>query len=595
MREERRETWFSQPYRRNCVPRYGAGNRYKRGRRLRCFPTRKPSQPVSAAAWFYRLLKEALSESRGRWESYFRITMHKRHKDRQNPPSNTARIAKNTLLLYFRQIVIMLVSLYTVRVVLEILGAEDFGIYSVVGGLVVLFTFLNSAMTSATQRFLNFALGRNDTEQARDVYSASIVIHAAIAVVVVVLAATVGLWFFYTWLNIPDERQEAAFAVYQFSVAATVIGILQVPYRATIIAYEKMSFFAMLGIVEAALRLGVIFLLPVILFDHLIVYAFLVFATGIVLLLIHKAYCNRSFETARFRFCRDKDLFKRLLGFSGWSVFGGVANLSNAQGTSILLNIFHGVTVNAAMGIANQVNSAVYQFVGNFQTAFNPQIVRLYSAKDHDGFIRLVFRTSKISYCLLLFLVLPLYVNTGFVLQLWLNDVPEYTIVFTQLIMASSLLSAIAAPLWMSIQATGEIKKYQLILSCFVFANLPLSLLFLLAGFNPAWVVIIRVGLDALVLVWRIFFLRERIKFPAMNFFGEVVLPLTIITCVSFFITAFTHNLFTSDWGRLIISCIISTIIIGCLTYFIGLTRQERISLGIWVKAKVGNDKNYPK
>lgn len=319
-------------------------------------------------------------------------------------PSNTARIAKNTLMLYFRQILIMLVSLYTVRVVLEVLGAEDYGIYNMVGGVVVLFTFLNTAMTSATQRFLNFALGQNDTEQARDVYSASLVIHALISVLVVVLAQAVGLWFFYNVLNIPPERQAAAFAVYQFSVAATVIGILQVPYRATIIAYEKMSFFAMLSIIEAGLRLGVVFLLPVILFDKLIVYAFLVCITGIVVLLMYKLYCNKTFETARFRYCRDKELFRQLLGFSGWSVFGGVASVSRDQGTNVLLNIFHGVTVNAAMGIATQINSAVYQFVSNFQTAFRPQIVKSYSAKEYDYFMQLIFRTAKASFCLLFFL-----------------------------------------------------------------------------------------------------------------------------------------------------------------------------------------------
>ena len=501
-------------------------------------------------------------------------------------PSNTARIAKNTLMLYFRQIVIMLVSLYTVRVVLETLGTQDYGIYNVVGGVVVLFTFLNQAMTSATQRFLNFALGQNNTEQARDVYSASLVIHAAIALAVVVLAETAGLWFFNTWLNIPGERQEAAFAVYQFSVAATVIGILQVPYRATVIAYEKMSFFALLSIVEAALRLGTVFLLPVILFDHLVVYAFLVFVTGIVVLFIHKVYCNRVFETARFRFCKDKDLFRRLLGFSGWAVFGGVANLGRDQGTNILLNIFHGVTVNAAVGIATQVNSAVYQFVGNFQTAFKPQIVKSYSAREYDRFIRLIYRTSKASFCLLLLFALPLYINADFVLRLWLVVVPDYAVAFTRMILISSLMTAIAGPLWMSIQATGEIRKYQLIVSSLILVNLPLSLLFLWIGFSPVWVLGTKVCMEAVTLVWRIFFLGRKINFSAIDFFCGVIMPVLVIASISAVMAGIVYGLFDNTWSRLVISCIASTVTIGCLVYLVGLSKEEKTFFWNWIKRK---------
>jgi len=500
--------------------------------------------------------------------------------------SNTARIATNTLMLFFRQIVIILVSLYTVRVVLETLGVEDYGIFNVVGGVVVLFTFLNSAMTSATQRFLSFALGQNDTEQARNVYSASLVIHAFVAALVVVLAQTVGLWFFHTWLNIPPERQTAAFVVYQFSIATMVIGILRVPYRATIIAHEKMSFFAKISIAEAMLMLGVVSLLPLSVFDRLMTYAFLVCSTGIVILLIHKVYCNRTFAIANFRYCKDKDLFRRFLEFSGWSALGGVANVSKNHGTNILINIFHGVVVNAAMGIATQVNIAISMFVGNFQTAFNPQIIKSYSAKDYDYFMRLIFRTSKVSFYLLFFFVLPLYINAGFVLQIWLNTVPEYTVMFTQLILLSSLITAIAGPLLMSIQATGDIKKYQLIISGFIFANLPLSLLFLWIGFSPVWVLVIRTSLDAFILVWRIFFLSRRINLPILGFFREVIIPILIVAGLSASVSVFVRNLFAGDWSRLLASCIISIISIGCLVYMIGLSRQERALLNNWIKAK---------
>jgi len=501
--------------------------------------------------------------------------------------SRTSRIARNTLALYFRQIISLLVSLYTVRVVLEILGVEDYGISSVVVGVVALFTFLNGAMASAAQRFLNFALGRNDTEQARDIYSISFIIYALIAVLVVVLTQTVGLWFFQTWLNIPPERQVAAFVVYQFSVAGTVIGIFRAPYGATIIAHEKMSFFALLSIIEVMLRLSIVFLLPVFPFDKLMAYAFLTFVAGIVTFMIQKVYCNRTFEIARFRLCRDKELFRQLLGFSGWRVFAFLGVVSKNQGINILINIFHGVTVNAAIGIATQVSSAVYQFVGNFQTAFNPQIVKSYSANDYDYFMTLVFRTAKLSFFLLLFFVLPLYINADFVLIIWLNNVPEYTVRFTQLFLLSSLMTAIVGPLWMSIQATGDIKKYELIANCFVLANLPLSLFFLWMGFSPIWVLITRVGLDVLMLVWRVFFLGKKIKLPVVNFFSEVIAPTVIITGISVVITIFVRNLFINDWSRLIVSGIASSVSIGCLAYLIGLNRQEKTLLHGLIKKKV--------
>jgi len=476
----------------------------------------------------------------------------------------------------------MLANLYALRVVLNTMGVDDYGIYNVVGGVVVMFAFLNVAMTRATQRFLNFELGRNDTEQTRNVYSASLVIHGMIALLVIVIAETAGLWFFYTWLNVPVERQTAAFVVYQLSIAATVTGILLVPYKATIIAYERMTFFAWAGIVESGLMLGAVLLLPIIPFDSLIIYAFLVWTTGIVILMVHKFYCNKTFETACFRFCRDWKLYSRLVKFSGWSLFGQFANVCRLQGVNILINIFYSVTVNAAMGIAQQVNSAVFLFVSNFQTAFSPQIVKSYAAKDYDYFMRLIFQTSKASFFLLFFFVLPLYINADFVLRLWLKDVPDYAVVFTQLILLYSMIDTIASPLNMSIQATGDIKKYQLVVSCFIFTNLPLAFLFLWLGFSPIWALIIKVGLNFITLIWRIFFSSKMINLSIISFFREVILPVVIIAGISILTTIFLCGFFV-DWNRLIISCIISTITIGSSIYYIGLNAQERILLKIWI------------
>jgi O-antigen/teichoic acid export membrane protein len=498
--------------------------------------------------------------------------------------SNTTRIVKNTLMLYFRQILIMLVSLYTVRVVLNTLGVEDYGIYNVVGGITVLFSFLNGAMTSATQRFLNYALGQNNIEQVRDVYSISLVLYSFIALFVIVFAETLGLWFLRTQLNIPSDRRLAAFWVYQFSIVAMVINIMRVPYYATIIAYEKMTFFAQISILEGILKLIIAFLLLVSPIDILIFYALLGCSAGFLLLFVYKYYCNKNFTIAHFRACKDKKLFFQLIGFSNWSILGGIANVSSAQGTNMLINMFSSVTVNAALGIAVQVNSAVYQFVGNFQTAFNPQIIKSYAMKDYDYFITLLLQTSKYSFYLLFLFVLPLFINIDFILSVWLNNVPEYAVVFTQLILVFSLIDAISGPLWMSVQATGNIKKYQLIVSCFIFANLPLSFLFLRLGYSPVWVLIIKVALNILTLLWRTFFLQSHINFPVLRFFIDLIVPVIVISLISSFVLVILHSRYKGFIG-LIVSCLASLICTGSLIYFLGLKPEERRSLKHWLRS----------
>ena len=476
----------------------------------------------------------------------------------------------------------MLISLYTVRIKLDILGITDYGIYNIVGGVVVLFTFINSAMTQATQRFLNFAIGQNDKEQVRNVFSTSFIIHILIASIIVILAETVGLWFFYNVLNIPLDRQNAAFWVYQFSILVTVINILHVPYRAIIIAHEKMSFYALLSIIEALLRLGIVFLLVLILFDKLIVYAFLVSIVSLIVLFIHKIYCNKMFEAAHFRLCKDKDLFKNLASFSGWSIFGSFSEMTRNNGTNILLNTFYGVALNAAMGIAAQVNSAINSFVNNFQTAFRPQIIKLYAAKEYESFMKLVFRSSKASFLLIFFFVLPFILNADFILHLWLGNVPEYAVVFTQLILLNSLELSLIEPLVMSIQATGKIKKYQIIYSCFNLANLPISFLFLWLGFSPVYVLITRIGLNFIAIIWRIFFLRKRIDLKILHFLREVIVPVFLIVLISGTITYFIQGFFI-DWHKLLISCAVSTVSIISLVYLIGLNKQEKLLLRNWI------------
>lgn len=507
--------------------------------------------------------------------------------------SSTKRIAKNTLMLYFRQILIMLVSLYTVRVVLNTLGAEDYGIYNVVAGVVVLFSFVNNAMASATQRFLNFSLGENDSKKTQEVYSASLIVHLGIAVIFIFLAETVGLWFVINKLNIPELRKTATAIVYQFTIITTVFNILRVPYNAVIIAYERMSFFAWLSILEAVLKLMIVFLLGLSGMDRLVFYAFLMTTVALVILLCYKIYCNRTFNVAHYRKITDMALVKKIMSFSGWSLFGAVANVANSQGTNIVLNMFTNVTVNAAMGIANQVNSAVYSFVSNFQTAFNPQIVKSYAEGKREYFIDLICRTAKISFLLLNFIVIPLLLNVEIVMQIWLKSVPEYTIHFVQLILIWSLIDSWNGPLWMSVQATGNIRKYQISISLFIFLNLPFSIIAFLLGAHPEWVLIIRICISVFNTFWRISFLHGQITLPRMRFITDVLFRCICVFVCSYCTTFFLGTFFYKNiMVYFFVTCISSVLINFFISLYMGFNSLERSMILELIKRKLG-ELNY--
>ncbi|WP_052296177.1 lipopolysaccharide biosynthesis protein [Treponema brennaborense] len=501
--------------------------------------------------------------------------------------TSSKRIARNTLMLYFRQILIMLVSLYTVRVILHTLGAEDYGIYNVVAGVVVLFSFVNNAMATGTQRFLNFELGRKNAEAAKKVYSISLLIHTGISVVFIILAETAGLWFVSSKLNIPAVRRDAAVWVYQFTVLTTVVNIFRVPYHAVIIAYEKMSFFAKISILEAFLKLGIVFLLTVSHSDKLISYSLLLCGVSFIILIVYKIYCNKHFEIAHFAVPKEKGVAGELVSFSGWSLLGAVANVSNSQGTNIVLNMFTNVTVNAAMGIANQVNSAVYSFVVNFQTAFNPQIVKSYAAGEREKFNSFVFRTSKISFLLLWMIVLPLSLNLEGILTVWLKNVPVYSMGFVQLILIYSLIDALNGSLWVAVQARGKIKTYQIIVSILIFANLPASIIAFRFGASTYSILIIRIFLAVIVTIFRILYLKKNMSFKAFSFLRDVIFRCVCIALLSFFIVRVCVSGLDGP-SYFFISCLLSVVFCGVFSFFIGLKKEERKVVLRFLKTKLG-------
>ena len=489
---------------------------------------------------------------------------------------NNKRIAKNTLFLYLRMFVMMLTALFTSRIVLDVLGASDYGLNNIIGGVVVLFSFLNSALLSATQRFLNFHLGRQDYKQTNVVFCMSMNTYILLSIVVVVLGETIGLWFVNTQLNIPSERMYAAQWVYQFTLIQFVINLLRVPYNASIIAYERMNFYAYISLVEVIAKLLVVYLLYITTFDKLIFYSFLYTIVPLIVAFIYRTYCNRNFDTTKYKRIWDKVAFKEMFSFSGWSLFGSLANLAAQQGLNILINIFYGVTVNAAAGIANQVSTNVYGFISNFQTAFQPQIVKTYAAKEIERFQKLIFQTSKFSYFMVLVLVLPILFTIDGILEIWLKEVPEYTAIFCRLILVFLSIEAITAPLWMSVQATGKIRSYQILMACLIFMNFPMAYLVLKLGFPVYTVWIVRIIINLITMVARCIYMKQRLQFPISQYIRNVIIPILIVTIASLPVPLILYNQIDNFWLNMFVVGFATFFVAILAVYFMGMNTHEK-------------------
>lgn len=490
---------------------------------------------------------------------------------------NNKRILKNTGMLYIRMIFIVVVNLYTSRVILDAIGVEDFGIYNLVGGVVVLLSFLSSALTSATQRFLTFELSNNEITGFQKVFSLSLLIYLGLALIIVLLLETIGVWFLNSWLQIPSERMCAANWVYQFTLISFIFSVLRTPYSAAVIAYERMSFFAYISIVDVILKLLIVYILIVFPFDKLLIYSVLVSVATLVINLLYYFWCVIKLNGCRFFYNWDYSLFKRLLNFSSWSLLGSFSVVATNQGVNMVLNIFFGVVVNAAMGIANQVNAVAGQLLSGFQTAFNPQIVKYYATNDKDGLLSLIYRSSKFSYFLLMLVSIPLLFEMPKLLFLWLREVPQYTIEFCRLMLIASLFESLSGPLWMVIQATGRIRKYQLFVSSLFLLNLLLPCVLFSFGFPPVVAFIIRILIAVLLLYYRIWYLNKNIKMPLIqkHFFSKVIYPgvrVTFFSCIIPFILYFCFE----NTSRFILILVVSVFSSLLCIYFGGLTLEER-------------------
>lgn len=491
--------------------------------------------------------------------------------------TNNKRIAKNTFLLYFRTFITIILSLYSFRVVLDALGETDFGVYNIVGGVVVLFAFVQTAMTSATQRFINYEMGCGNSNSISRVFSMSMTVHISIALLVILFAETIGLWFVNTQLNIPENRQYAAQWVYQFSVLATCFNLIRMPYHATIIAHERMSFYAYLSIFESILKLVIIYVLIISPSNKLILYSILVSSVSLVLLFIYKIYCNLTFKVTKYRLFWDRELYAKILSFTWWSLFGSAANTGVKQGLNVLFNIFNGVIANAALGIATQVQVALTAFMGNLNVASNPQIVKYYAEGKYSDFIKLINQVSKFSFLLVYLLALPLIICADPILHLWLNEVPEYTVLFTKLVLAYSVIDALSMPFWMGVQATGNIAKYQCLISTLILINLPIAFLLLYFGYSPVYVLFVRVIVNVIVHIARVIFLKNMVCFSLIEY-ARIIVRLILVVIITSLVLSIFYNYTSENLFIKVIQTISVSLIVNVLAfYLIALVKEERL------------------
>lgn len=470
----------------------------------------------------------------------------------------------------------MVVSLYTSRVILNTLGFEDYGIYNVVGGVVSMFTFFNSAMSSATQRFLSYEIGRGDFVQLRKTFNATKIIHIGIAVLIFILAETVGLWFVKTYLVIPAERLEAAIWVYHFSVLSFMVSVIQVPYNATIIAHERMNVYAYVSIIEVTLKLLIVFMLTWITFDKLKIYGILYFCVVFIIAAIYRLYTRRNFQESRFKVVKDKKLYKTLISYSGWNLFGNIASVAKGQGVNILLNIFFGPVVNAARGIAMQVQTAVNSFVTNFQMAVNPQIIKSYASEEREYMTSLVIRSSKFSFYLLLLLSLPIIIEIDQILKFWLKTVPDYSSIFTILVLVIVLIDCVSGPLMTAIQATGKIKVYQSVVGSLLILILPISYFFLKQGYSPEITLYVNIVISIVALFFRLYLVWKLLEFPVLRFAKEIILKNIIIVLLSLSLPLFIRYFMEENLIRLIVIVFVTLIWNATIIFVIGLLKSEK-------------------
>lgn len=491
--------------------------------------------------------------------------------------ANNAKIAKNTLMLYSRLLITMFIGFYTSRVVLQVLGVIDYGIYNLIGGLTLSFAIFSDTLTGSTTRFLTVDLGKKDMLGYRKTFCHAIELYVILAILLFIILETFGVWFVKHGIDIPSSRKDAANITLQFTIVYFIINILRLPFDSVIVSNERMGIYAYIGIAESVLRLiNVIILQWVDKIDSLILYVILIDLVSLILLISLATYVFLTFRHCRFSFMWEKHRISRILSFSGWSMVSSITAMSSNQGIDVLLNKFGGVIVNAGMGVANQVASVINNLVLHFQTAFNPQIVKLYASKEYDALYSLAFRGGRFSFYLLLLPVVPIMTELPFYLKFWLGSIPEYTVSYCRFVIVALLFETMSGPLWMLAQANGNIKRYQLYTSLIFLSNFLFSFIYLWINFDIEYVIVIRDIVYFSLLLARIILLNNMIDFPSLKYFRYVVCRCIGVGIMSLIVPVILNNLAFNFKLFPIVVSIISFLWTLIVILFIGVCRQER-------------------
>ena len=494
-----------------------------------------------------------------------------------NNSVNNKRIAKNTLFLYFRMLFLMLISLYTSRVILDALGVDDYGIYNVVGGFVSMSALISAALTSACSRFINFELGKGEAERQNIVFSTAVTIQWGLAILVAILSEAIGVWYVNNVMVLPPERLTAANWCFQFSVFNFCMNLITVPYNASIIAHEKMKAFAYVSIFQGIAQLGISFMVYYEPFDRLVFYALMLLLLQFLVRYMYQVYCRKHFEECHFRYVIDKPLLKHMFSYSLWHLVGNGASVLKNHGVNLVLNFFYGPAVNAARGLANHVDGAVNQFASNFMMAMNPQITQSYSRGNLKDMFKLVNRGSRFSFYLLFVLALPLIINADYILHIWLKEVPAHTVAFVQLTLISMMITSVSRSLMTAQNATGNVRNYQLVVGGVELLNLPFSYIFLYLGMMPEIVVVVAIVVEILAFLARMYMLPYTInEFKPLLFIRDVILKCLVVIVFAVPIPVLVYIYLPENFYTFILNVCLCVLSSAIVIYYIGCNANER-------------------
>lgn len=481
---------------------------------------------------------------------------------------NNRRIAKNTLFLYIRMAIVMAINLYVTRAILDILGVADYGVYNVVCGIVSMFGFLNTSMANGIQRFYNFELGKNGEYAIVGVYNTALIIQFGLVVCILLLTETFGVWYVNNRMLIDPDRVVAANWIFQFAIISLVFVIMQIPYSAAILAYERMDYYAIVNIIDALMKLAIAFILPYLMGDSLILYGLLVMIISIIDFILYSTYCRIKFKQLKFKKTFDKPLFKSMLGFSGWNLLGSFAYVTKGQGVNVLINAFFGTVVNAANGIAAQISSAIQTFAVNIVLAFKPQLTQSYAVGDYHRAEDLMFSMSKIAYTLMCIIAIPIIVEINYILKLWLNtNVPANAQSFAILTIIATMIGILNTPVTQMIHAIGKMKKYQIATSIVICSILPISWIALKLGNEAISVFIVTIIIMVINQVVCLHVLHSVFNFNTYRYIKDVVISCIIITIIPLFASSCISASMPPSIWRLTIVILVNLLSITTLFY----------------------------